>query len=46
MIVKQLLGWCGHPVEYGTIICDGCRKEVNRQRASKKNKKNRRKVNA
>ena len=45
MTIKQLLGWCGHPVNYGSIICDGCRHEANVSIASKKKKNRRKKVN-
>ncbi len=36
---KELLGWCGHPVGFGCIICDSCRNEANKIIASKKNRK-------
>ena len=45
MAIKELIGWCQHPVNYGSMICDGCRNETNKIIASKKNKNRKKKVN-
>ena len=45
MANKELLGWCGHSVGFGSIICNGCRDEANKIVASKKNKNRKKKVN-